>query len=184
MARGTDLVGPFPPDVDPDTYDRRRRRTLWSLPTGLYLLGSRLGDERNLMAINLVTQVSTHPKLVGVAVESDAVTHRLIAGSGHFALSILRRSDRTIVRPFAKPATYDADASTLHGELVRDAAVTGTPVLVAALGYLDCEVRDRLDYDSHTFFVGEVVDADLADAPDGEATEVLRMEDTRMNYGG
>jgi hypothetical protein len=34
---------------------------------------------------------------------------------------------------------------------------------------------------NHTFFVGEVVDcAFLAD----EDTEVLRMEDTRMNYGG
>ena len=33
----------------------------------------------------------------------------------------------------------------------------------------------------HTFFAGEVVEAGfLAD----ESTEVLRMEDTRMNYGG
>ena len=34
---------------------------------------------------------------------------------------------------------------------------------------------------NHTFFVGEVVDcAFLGD----EDTDVLRMEDTRMNYGG
>jgi flavin reductase (DIM6/NTAB) family NADH-FMN oxidoreductase RutF len=184
MARATDLVGPFPAGVDPDAYDRRRRRTLWSLPTGLYLVGSRLGDERNLMTINLVSQVATTPKLVGIAVETEAVTHRLIAESGRFALSILRRSDRTLVRSFAKPATYDAASATLNGELIRDAAVTGAPVLVAALGYVDCAVRDRLDFSSHTFFVGEVVDADLTDAPDGEPTEVLRMEDTRMNYGG
>jgi hypothetical protein len=32
-----------------------------------------------------------------------------------------------------------------------------------------------------TFFIGEVVDAGFQQ---DEATEVLRMEDTRMNYGG
>jgi flavin reductase (DIM6/NTAB) family NADH-FMN oxidoreductase RutF len=33
----------------------------------------------------------------------------------------------------------------------------------------------------HTLFVGEVVDAAFGK---DEATPVLRMEDTRMNYGG
>jgi hypothetical protein len=33
----------------------------------------------------------------------------------------------------------------------------------------------------HTLFVGEVVDCEFQRAED---TNVLRMEDTRMNYGG
>ena len=37
------LVGPFPPGVDPDSYDRLRRRILWRMPTGIYLLGSAAG---------------------------------------------------------------------------------------------------------------------------------------------
>jgi hypothetical protein len=42
-------------------------------------------------------------------------------------------------------------------------------------------VRERLEAGNHTFFVGEVVDCGFLE---GEETEVLRMEDTRMNYGG
>ena len=46
---------------------------------------------------------------------------------------------------------------------------------------MDCEVRQTVDIGHHTRFIGEVVDAGFqAD----EDTEVLRMEDTRMNYGG
>jgi flavin reductase (DIM6/NTAB) family NADH-FMN oxidoreductase RutF len=61
-------------------------------------------------------------------------------------------------------------------------AVTGAPIPEIALAWLDCEVRHRLDVGSHTLFVGEVVDAGFAD--DGEDAPVLRMEDTRMSYGG
>ena len=47
--------------------------------------------------------------------------------------------------------------------------------------WLDCEVRHRLDLGSHLLFVGEVV---AVGGPDGAMPPVLRMEDTRMNYGG
>ena len=49
------------------------------------------------------------------------------------------------------------------------------------MAYLDCEVRQAVEVGNHTLFLGEVVDtAFLKD----EETPVLRMEDTRMNYGG
>ena len=57
-----------------DEFDRHRRRVLWALPTGLYLVGSRHGEEVNLMTANLVVQVCTEPTLVAAAVERDSVT--------------------------------------------------------------------------------------------------------------
>jgi flavin reductase (DIM6/NTAB) family NADH-FMN oxidoreductase RutF len=42
-------------------------------------------------------------------------------------------------------------------------------------------VRNPVDCGDHTFFIGEVVDAGFSKP---EETPVLRMEDTRMNYGG
>jgi len=59
--------------------------------------------------------------------------------------------------------------------------VTGAPILSQAVAYIDCELRERLTAGNHTFFVGEVVDSGFFKAED---TPVLRMEDTRMNYGG
>ena len=48
-------VGPFPPGSDPEEYDRLRRRVLWTMPSGLYILGSRAGDRRNGMTANWVS---------------------------------------------------------------------------------------------------------------------------------
>ena len=74
MTTDGTVTGPVPEGQDPDDYDRLRRRVLWSLPTGLFVVGSRAGDRRNLMTANWVMQVATAPKLVAVAVERGSVT--------------------------------------------------------------------------------------------------------------
>jgi flavin reductase (DIM6/NTAB) family NADH-FMN oxidoreductase RutF len=174
------IVGPVPDGADPEEYDKRRRRVLWTMPSGLYVVGSRAGDRRNGMTLNLATQVSTDPKLLGISVEKEALTHRLIAEGRSFTLNILSREDRTIVRKFTKPVEVDPVARTLNGFPYHDGP-TGAPVLDQAAAWLDCRVTTEVDAGSHTFFVGEVVDCGFQRPED---VEVLRMEDTRMNYGG
>lgn len=167
--------------------DRRRRRVLWALPTGLYVVGSRAGDRRNLMTANLVVQVATDPKLLAVAVDRDAVTAELVTAGGCFSVSLLAREDRAVVRRFVKPVAEgevevdgEGRATAMAGEAVTE-QVTGAPVLGRSAAWLDCTVRHRLDLGSHQLFVGEVVGVG---GPDGDVPPVLRMEDTRMNYGG
>ncbi len=182
---GSGPVGPYPPgtetDEQHDEYDRLRRRVLWKMPSGLYVVGSTdRGDRRNGMTANWVTQVSFDPKWIGVGVERGALTHELIEAGGCFALSLIDQEDRAIVRKFTKPVDVDLDAKTLNGFAYVE-RVTGAPILGQAVAYIDCEVRERLVAGNHTFFVGEVVDAGFFK---DEETAVLRMEDTRMNYGG
>ena len=173
-------VGPFPEGTDPEEYDKLRRRVLWTLPYGLYVVGSRHGDRRNLMTLNWATQLSFDPKLMGVAVEREAVTRELIAGGRVFSLCIVDREDRAIVRKFTKPVEFDAEARTANGFAFHDGR-SGAPVLDQAVAYVDCEVRQEVEVGGHTLFVGEVVDAGFQKPED---TPVLRMEDTRMSYGG
>ena len=52
------------------------------------------------------------------------------------------------------------------------------PVLSAAAGHLACTVTRAEQLGSHSFYIGEVTEVG------GEPDEVLRMEDTRMHYGG
>jgi flavin reductase (DIM6/NTAB) family NADH-FMN oxidoreductase RutF len=173
-------VGPFPPGVDPEEYDRLRRRVLWSMPSGLYVVGSRAGDRLNGMTCNWATQVATNPKLVGVSVERGALTHELIGAGGAFALNVLAREDRALVRRFVKPVEADPGARTLNG-FPYTTSVTGAPILETALAWVDCRLDRTLDAGSHTLFVGEVLAAGFRRPED---TPALRMEDTRMSYGG
>jgi len=174
------IVGPIPEGADEDEYDKRRRRVLWTMPIGLYVIGSRAGDEQNLMTANWVSQVSFNPKLVGVSVENEAFTHRLISAGRVFSVNIIDRDDRAIVRKFTKPVEVDLTTQTLNG-FPFHAGRTGAPILDQAVAYVDCELRRDVDVGNHTLFLGEVVDTAFQKSED---TEVLRMEDTRMNYGG
>jgi flavin reductase (DIM6/NTAB) family NADH-FMN oxidoreductase RutF len=177
-----ELVGPFPEGSDPTEYDQRRRQLLWSLPSGLFLLASRAGEERNLMTLSFLSQLATEPKLLGVSVESDALTARLVRRGGAFGVVLLGRDQRAEVRRFVKPADHDTAARTLAGTPYSDAPVTGVPIPAFARGYLDCAVTESHELGSHVLFVGEVVDCSLGD--DELLHSPLRMEDTRMSYGG
>jgi flavin reductase (DIM6/NTAB) family NADH-FMN oxidoreductase RutF len=178
-------IGPFPYGVETDEqkeeYDKLRRRVLWKMPYGLYVVGSRSGSNYNLMTLNWATQVSFDPKLVGIGVEKDAYTHKLISNGGVFSLLILDREDRAIVRKFVKPVEVDLEAKTLNGFAFHD-GLSGAPILDQAVAYVDCRTTNPVDCGGHTFFIGEVLDARFQ--TDNEDADVLRMEDTRMSYGG
>lgn len=174
-------IGPFPVGSDPVEYDKLRRRVLWKFPTGLYVLGSCAGDRRNGMTASWVMQVSFEPKLVAVSVEKDALTNELVAEGGSFSVNLIHREDRAIIRKFTKPADVDAAAMTLNGFPFSDPFPGGPPVLDQAIAFVVCAVRQSVDCGGSTLFVGEVVDAGFQRP---EETDVLRMEDTRMNYGG
>jgi flavin reductase (DIM6/NTAB) family NADH-FMN oxidoreductase RutF len=174
-------VGPFPPGADPDEYDRLRRRVLWKMPSGLYVLGSTdKGERRNGMTLNWAIQVSFDPKLVAVAIELTAYTHELVSEGRAFALNLIDQEDRAIVRKFTKPVDVDLGARTLNGFPYHD-GLSGAPILDQAVAYVDCEVRESVSMGGHTLFVGEVVDAAFQKPED---TAVLAVHDTRMNYGG
>jgi flavin reductase (DIM6/NTAB) family NADH-FMN oxidoreductase RutF len=128
-------------------------------------------------------QVCIEPKLVGVALERDSVTLRLVTAGGAFAVSLLSRDDRDPVRRFAKPVTdversSDGAVLAMSDQPVIEVGPHRLPVLGSSVGSLTCALTKAEQLGSHTLCIGEVSDVR------GEPTEVLRMEDTRMHYGG
>jgi flavin reductase (DIM6/NTAB) family NADH-FMN oxidoreductase RutF len=90
-----------------------------------------------------------------------------------------------VVRRFVKPVAPDQvelDAegalATMAGQAVREVGAGRLPVLNAAAGYVCCALTGYQPLGSHTLCIGEVTEVG------GEPADVLRMEDTRMHYGG
>jgi flavin reductase (DIM6/NTAB) family NADH-FMN oxidoreductase RutF len=161
----------------PEPKDELVNLVTWKIPNALALIGSRWGDEWNGMTASWVTQVSMEPVLIGVGVDNKAVTHRLITEGGSFTVNLWSAEDTRVFVKFSKPAIYQNN--TLNDRPVREAR-TGAPIFEEAIAWLDCEVRQAIDLGTHTFFVGEVVDAGVHD-PDARAAAI---GDTRMKYGG
>ena len=137
MNRPHDVVGPVPAGRDPDGYDRLRRRVLWSMPSGLYVVGTRAGYRRNLMTISWATQVAMDPKLVGIGVEAEAVTHALVetawcvrlepaAAVGAGRRAALRRARHRVI------GRRRHRVGIMQGQPVHS-ATTGAPVLDIAV---------------------------------------------------
>lgn len=163
------------PELTPETINT----VTFNIPNALALVGSRAGDEWNGMTTSWITQVSMEPVLVGIGVDNSAVTHRLISDSGVFSVNLWPSDDTRVFVKFSKPATKDG--MTLNDRPIRE-GVTGAPIFEEALAWFECEVRDRTDYGTHTFFVGEIVAAGAADDIDDQRAAAI--SDTRMKYGG
>ena len=161
--------------------DELLNRVTWKIPNALALVGSRSGDERNAMTTSWITQLSMEPVLIGIGVDNKAVTHRLISDGGSFTVNFWNADDTRVFVKFSKPATYESgvEGSTLNGRSVRE-ATTGAPVFDEAIAWVDCDVRRSVDLGTHTLFIGEVVDAAIAD----DEARPASMNDTRMKYGG
>ena len=152
-------------------------KVLWMAPYGLFLVGSRAGEERNGMTGSLFMQVSFAPVTVAVAVENGAVTRRLIDAGRVFSVNWWAREETRVFVKFSRPATQEGAA--LNGWAFHD-GVTGAPIFDDAVSYVDCTVNASHDAGTHTVFYGEVRDAGIQH-PD---VALARMEDTRMKYGG
>jgi len=166
-------VGPFPDGADIEEYDRLRRRVLWTMPSGLYILGSRGGGPAQRHDVQLgATQVGFDPKLLAVSVEQEAFTHELIEAGRWFSLNIVDREDR--------PSSASSPSPSRSIRMPRRS--TGSRSTTAARArrsstrlWRTSSARSARtsDVGTHTLVLGEVVDAGFQKAED---TPPLRME--------
>ncbi|MDJ0953621.1 MAG: flavin reductase family protein [Acidimicrobiia bacterium] len=154
-------------------------KVTWQIPNALCLVGSRAGDEWNGMTQSWVSQVAMSPVLIAISVDATAVTNRLIREGGAFSVNLWDQADTRVFVKFSKPAVKDGD--TLNGRPIR-VGVTGSPIFVEAVAFLDCRVTQTIELGSHDLFIGEVVDVGFHEGREG--TPVASMSDTRMKYGG
>jgi flavin reductase (DIM6/NTAB) family NADH-FMN oxidoreductase RutF len=139
------------PDWDaPDTSAALLRQ-----PYGIFLVGSRAGDDLNLMTANWGTQCSFEPKLYSIFIEGDSRTRELIDAGQVFSICFLPADSEDVVSVFTKPAGVIGDKL---GEFAYfTAPATGAPVYEGSVGWFECRVTRQYDVGDHVQYIGEVV---------------------------
>lgn len=161
-----------------------KKTALRMIPYGLYVLTGRAGDEIAAATVNWVTQVSFAPPLVVVGVKADSNAHAVIKKSKAFALNVLGKGQQKTAFAFFKPAEV-ADGK-ISGEAYRTGE-TGSPLLESAPAFVDCKLVETVERGDHSVFIGEVVDAGVAQQPAGRADDAtLWLKDLgeKTYYGG
>ncbi|MCC7105010.1 MAG: flavin reductase family protein [Chloroflexi bacterium] len=162
-----------------------RKTALRMIPYGLYILTAQRSDgEVTAATVNWVTQASFEPPLVAVGVKTDSHGYGIIKETGAFALNVLGKGQQGLAFAFFKPAERQGD--TISGEPFH-AGATGAPILENTPAFVECRLVESIERGDHAVFVGEVVDAGVASAPEGrpdDATLLLKDLGERVFYGG
>jgi flavin reductase (DIM6/NTAB) family NADH-FMN oxidoreductase RutF len=103
------------------------------------------------------TSVSVDPPLVLVCVDRRSESYPHFATSGVFAVNILTAAQEGVSARFAvSGGDKFAGVSFRWG-------LTGAPILTEHLAYLECRMVREYEGGDHTIYVGEVLEAGVAD---------------------
>jgi flavin reductase (DIM6/NTAB) family NADH-FMN oxidoreductase RutF len=147
-------------------------------PYGLYIVSVASGGEQHGMTANWVTQAAFEPPMVVVAVENNSKTIGMIRDSHHFAISVLQQGQRELAGKLGR--TSEQAPHKLKGIKTKPAPVSGTPVLVEGVGWVECRVVATLPAGDHTLVLGEVVAAGVENEP----AVALTLQEAGFKYSG
>ena len=122
---------------------------------GMYVLTTNGGG----CMVDAVSQISAGDNpLIAVAVMKKNYTNELLKKNTKFALSVLGEDVRPdIISIFGMNSMRDMNKF----EKVEAEEVEGIKVLSDSLGYMVCEIIDSIDNDTHTLFIGKLIEADV-----------------------
>ena len=131
-------------------------RVMMKVPYGLYILTARDGDTDNGCIVNTVTQITSGPISVMVAVNKNNYTEELVRKSGRFNVSILDTdTDFETIKHFGFQSGRDVKkifegiGRTKNGVSYISAGVCGV---------ISARVTSVQDMGTHTVFFGEVTE--------------------------
>jgi flavin reductase (DIM6/NTAB) family NADH-FMN oxidoreductase RutF len=162
-----------------------KKTVLRMIPYGIYVLTADDG-KGNISAatVNWVTQTAFAPPLLVVGVKTDSGTYQTVKMAQTFALNMLGKDQKSLAFTFFRPA--DVSDGKLSGQSFRK-GTTGAPILIDALGAVECRVVSIVEQGDHHIVVGEVIDVHLSKPPIGRPdSAILEMKDLGENvfYGG
>ncbi|MBI3162252.1 MAG: flavin reductase family protein [Chloroflexi bacterium] len=108
------------------------------------------------MTVNSFTSISLEPPVITVALRGTTRTHELASKSHAFGLTILSVEQARISDLFAGKVSGVEDR---FANLQTETLVTGAPLIVGGLAWLDCRVMQTFDVGENTLFIAEVVAA-------------------------
>lgn len=157
------------------------RDALNMIPYGFYAVGSRNGDDVNLMVVNWLTQSSFSPRQVSFALSKTAVTHGIVAEGQVFSVNIFDKADAELITGLTKSREKNPDK--VKDADTTPAPQTGCPLVTGAAAWLECRVVGSVDSGGdHDVIVGEVIGAGVNRAGKSDAT--LTLEDIGWSYSG
>ena len=122
---------------------------------GMYVLTTNDGG----CIVDAVSQISSGDNpLVAISVMKDNYTNELMKKNSKFALSVLGKNvNPEIIKTFGFNSMRDINKfENTETTLIEDINIINN-----SLGYMLCEKVDSIDNETHTLFIGKIIEADI-----------------------
>jgi len=106
--------------------------------------------------VNSFTSISLDPAMITISLQQSTRTHEFVSKSRVFGLTILSAEQSKVSDLFAGRFPDVQDRFT---DLQTETLITGAPLIVGGLAWLDCRVTQTFDAGMNTLFIAEVVAA-------------------------
>jgi flavorubredoxin/flavin reductase (DIM6/NTAB) family NADH-FMN oxidoreductase RutF len=144
--------------------DNELDKALGRLSGGLYIITAEKGGVSSAMLASWVSQASTKPLGLSIAVAKDRAIESFMHVGDRFILNVLEEGNyQLLMRHFLKRFAPGADRFT---GIKTYPAADGSPILADALAYVECEVVSRMECPDH-WIVYSTVDAGRVSKADG-----------------
>ena len=127
---------------------------------GLYVVAAKNEDKLNGQIANTVFQISSAPPIVAISINKKNLTHEFIKAGKVFSVSIL---PKTVALDFIGHFGFKSGRDVIkYQDVLFKQGINGANVLLEqSLGFLEAEVIHSIDVETHTIFIGKVVDAEV-----------------------
>jgi len=130
------------------------------LPSGLFVLAARRGDEEEAMLASWVMQAGFEPPMISIALRKDRPLAEWLADGTPFILNVLADDQLSTVRHFS----HRRDGAGALAGLPLERTAAGLPVLAGAVGHLECQPAGKIDSGDHHVFLASVLSGHLGPA--------------------
>ena len=136
--------------------------SLFNLSYGMCVVSSKRIDKLNGCIVNTAFQIAPEPPMIAVSVSRENLTCRYIAESKVFAVSILAEgTPLEFTRRFGFSSGRNVDK---FQEVNYKIGITGAPIVLDnTVGFIEAEVTDAIDVETHTLFIGKIVACETID---------------------
>jgi len=175
--------------------------SLFNLSYGMYIISSKKAGKFNGCIVNTAFQITPEPPMIAVSVNRQNLTHEYITNSKVFVISILAEgTPLEFIGGFGFRTGRDTDKFL---DVNYKLGATEAPIVLDnTVGFIEAEVINAIDVETHTLFIARIVACETIDenkapmtynyyrdvksgrTPRTAATYIAKKAETKSKQGG
>lgn len=133
-------------------------KALGRVPSGLFIITARNGDQEDAVLASWVSQCSFEPPAITIVLAQNRPARGLIEASGAYIVNVISNDTEGLLKTFCKKGA--PDASIFNGLAVKK-GYKDIAILADAVSYLECKVINHVAVGDHVIYIGEIVGGDM-----------------------